>query len=304
MASAEIKEPLMGEFAFWGPTGSGKDWMLRSFARALEQYNDNRSDRYDGQFQHTLAFGNGRPLPTEPPPPGVIIPTLEGAAYDDRFRYSRVGRSRPMTKAQRVSSHSHEILVTNAAGGDTVNLERSFEVGATLQSAQCVLMLLDHTLISETGALTGQGYINMVRDFLDYLEPLPDRKRRYIAACLTKVDRLTIIRDAGEAVRLTFGRGMEQLLTSYSHRGTEVRFFAVSAFGFLRAENRKPNLDGEKVYLQDPYHWRPHNVEQPFFWLFEQMERSRLGTFTRPLGRTFFLNERRQRYIAYPEGRR
>lgn len=302
MAAAASPETIKGEFAFWGPPGSGKDWMLRSFAKALEQYNDQKSRRYDSRFEHRLTYGDGRPVSTEPPPKGTIVATQQGTAYDDRFRYTRTGRSAPLTKEQRLSSHSHDILVTNAAGGDTVELDRSFVVTASLEKAQCVLMLLDHTLIGQTGAVDRATYHEWVRNFLDYLEPLPAGQNRFIAACLTKVDRLSIIRDPEESVRLTFGPGMSQLFAGYAGRGTVVRAFGVSAFGYLRSENRQANLDGESIYLKDPNRWRPYNVEQPFFWLFEQLERSRLATFTKPLGRMFFLSERRQHYVSYPEG--
>jgi len=299
MPSTRPHEKIKGEFAFWGPPNSGKDWMIHSFARALTQYNDRRNARFDPHFEHRLMDDHERPLTTEAP--DIINPTQPGMAADDLYYYERRGRSSPLTPAHRVSSHRHTVRVTNAAGGSTIDrIEDS--VRDTLERAQCILLLLDPTSF-QPGAYTRGQYQDWVKQFMDTLEPLEDGKVRYIAACLTKVDTLTTIREPAEQIRITFGAGMEQLLAGYDDRwSSELRMFAVSSFGFL-SNKREANMGSDPRQLKDPNHWAPHNVEQPFFWLFEKLERSRLSAFSSSISRAFFENERRKLYIGYPGAR-
>lgn len=289
-----------GKFALWGPPGSGKDWTIRSFARSLEQYNkENGGRRFDKDFEHMLLHEDGRTPVTIQAPEQNINPTETGKPEDTVFIYERKGRSN--SKMHIVSSHRHEILITNASGEDLMNGD-VHSVNYGVQRASCVLILLDNTQI-ETGRLTQAQYQAKVAGFLSSLDNPPPGKKRYIAICITKIDLLKTKRwDPAEDLVMYFGPGMEEVFRVY-RKATNVEYkpFSISSYGFLK-DGKTPNFDYDQQHLKDFYGWNPINVEQPFFWLFEKVERERLSRFSNGLSAFLFEDERKNAYREYPKG--
>lgn len=291
------------QFAFWGPQGAGKDWMIRAFARALEQYNKRDSKLWDEHFNHELLSEDGSPVstaaPSQPIPPNQ---TGEIEPQEELFFYKRVPRDPYRnSKSHRLSTHSHTIITTNDAGED---LEKMTKHGTNVRfdTAQCVLILLDPTAIRE-GRKLPSDYLEGVDRLLKKLRPLSTGKR-YFAACLTKIDVLKLAAEHThpmENINVLFGKQMVELLHAHNSKSVEVRAFSVSSFGFLRGtRSKESNADEAGLLLRDPDNWAPVNVEQPFFWLFQSLEKSRLNKFSTSLSRMLFSEERQKSYRNYP----
>lgn len=293
---------VSGKFALWGPRGSGKDWVIRSLARSLEQYNidNNNNNRYDKDFEHLVLQADGT-IPVNIQAPNTPIdPTTTGAPEDTVYIYER--RARKNSPIHSVSAHTHEILITNASGEDFENAN-VHSVNYAVQKATCLLILLDHTKIS-SGMLNMAGYESMVKDLLESLEKPSNGNKRYIAACITKIDMLKTKRpDPAEDLIMYFGPGMDEVFRRHTKsKDVEFKLFSISSYGFLK-DGKTPNYNHETQDLRDPMFWNPINVEQPFFWLFEKVERDRLERFSNGLSKFLYLDERRKNYRGYPKNK-
>lgn len=298
------KLETQAQFAFWGPPGAGKDWMIRAFARALDRYNRRDSNLWDEHFRHELLSSDGSPVSTAAPSEPIQPTELNNFETDeDLFLYKRVPREPYQnSKSHRLSTHSHIIITVNDAGEHAEALTKHGLL-VRYDTAQCILVLLDPTAIQE-GRKTQSEYRDGVDRLLAKLNPLPDGKKRYIGVCLTKIDLLRLAAEhiaPIENINVLFGQQMVELLHAHNSRSVEVRAFSVSSFGFLKGtRQKKSNADDAGLLLRDPDNWMPVNVEQPFFWLFQALERSRLEKFSTPLSQMLFLAERQKLYREYP----
>lgn len=292
---------VSGKFALWGPRGSGKDWVIKSFARSLEQYNidNNNNNRYDKDFEH-LVFHGDSITPVKIQAPGHIDATVQGAPDDTVYIYERRGRKSSPVHA--VSAHVHEILITNASGEDLVKAD-VHSVNYAVQKATCLLILLDPTIIN-AGITTMAEYQSWVADLLENLEKPSNGDKRYIAACITKIDMLKTKRpDPTEDLNMYFGPGMDEVFRTHTKsKDVEYKLFSISSYGFLK-DGKTPNYSNETEHLMDSNYWNPINVEQPFFWLFEKVERHRLERFSSNLSKFIYLDERKKKYRGFPQGR-
>jgi len=289
---------LSGKFALWGPRGSGKDWVLQSFARSLEQYNTEGKERYDKNFEHIVTHINDVPVKIQAP--DHIDATVDDNPDDTVYLYERHGRSK--SPVHTVSAQVHEILITNAPGESLIKGSVD-SINYAVQRAACLLILLDHTIISK-GLNTMAEYQSWVNNLFENLAKPSNGEKRFVAACVTKIDMLKAKRDDPyEYMTMYFGPGMEEVFRTHTKsKDVEFKPFSISSFGFLR-DNKTPNYNYETEHLADPNFWNPINVEQPFFWLFEKVERNRLEKFSNGLSKFLYLDERRKNYRGYPKSK-
>lgn len=317
---------LPREIAFWGPSSSGKTWLMQSLARALLHISQE-----DPDFEYALAQPEAlAPVNAFQAPQNQ--PTSD--ASDRVWLFQRKVRPERDTPAHRLSAHSHSIVVRDAPG-ELLMQGVDNVVMLPLRDAQCVIAVLDHTLLASTagafqaqpqGAPLGQGlaglfgagaaaaaahgfggtfqysqaqYTQMISNLLQLLSSKP-RPDRHVAICVTKVDQLKVMgRDPWQVVELYFGSEMVQRLRSHASY-MRIEAFCVSAAGYLDTFREQPNYDPATHGLLAPDRWQPYAVEAPFFWLFAHLERRRLANGGGSLPRWYFKGDRLKHYIGYP----
>ncbi len=323
------------EIAFWGPSSSGKTWLMQSLARSLHKINQD-----DPEFEYVLAQ-----LDALAPANAIQTPQNQATsdAYDKVWLFQRKVRPEYDMPAHRLSAHSHSIVVRDAPG-ELLLQGVNNTVMVPLRDAQCVIAVLDPSLIDATTATApaaagaaqpqpvaaSQGlaalfsgsvapaaapasapgfggafqytqvqYTQMLTNLLQLLSGAP-RPDRHVAVCVTKVDQLSVQgRDPWQVIEIYFGADMHRLLKSYAGK-IRIEAFCVSAAGYLDAYRQQPNYDPGTHSLLSPERWQPFAVETPFFWLFSHLERRRLAQGGGRIPRWYFKQERLQRYIDYP----
>ena len=320
-------EFLPREIAFWGPSSSGKTWLMQSLARSLHKINQD-----DPEFEYVLA------QPEALAPISAQAPQNQATsdAYDKVWLFQRKVRAEYDTPAHRLSAHCHSIVVRDAPG-ELLMQGVNNVVMVPLRDAQCVIAVLDPSLIDTAtpvaaaqperaaanqglAALFGSSaaapaaptpgfgtsfqytqaqYTQMMTNLLQLLSSAP-RPDRHVAVCVTKVDQLGVQgRSPWQVVEVFFGADMAKLLKSFAGK-MEIETFCVSAAGYLDAYRQQPNFDPGTRSLLSPDRWQPFAVETPFFWLFSHLERQRLAQGGGRVPRWYFRNDRVARYIDYP----
>lgn len=262
------------EILLWGVTGSGKTTLWKSF---LHQVNLIRIalKQKNSEINLMITDDKGTPLSGEE----VEFEATLRLNYD-LIVFQRTSSVQEGLRRS-VNIHAHWIGVFDHMGQNTVDAvsNPSSTNDAALirrnlqQKAKCVLIVLNR----------GNGTVDdFYENFKNLVVLLMDREPCYIAMCITKIDML--------------GDGVENLEPDdlvISHFGPDVgnkileqinamkglhkiHFSAVSATGtYIENGKRKANFDGSNR-ISSPANWKPENVEQPFFWLFEQVESDRL----------------------------
>src|SRR3982074_2900008 len=104
MATANLPR----EIAFWGPSSSGKTWLMQSLARSLQKINQD-----DTEFEYALAQPESLERTN-----GFKAPQNQATseAYDQVWLFQRKVRREHDTPAHRLSAHSHSIVIRDAPG--------------------------------------------------------------------------------------------------------------------------------------------------------------------------------------------
>jgi len=321
-------EYLPREIAFWGPSSSGKTWLMQSLARSLHKINQD-----DQEFEYVLA------QPEALAPISAQAPQNQATsdAYDKVWLFQRKVRPEHDNPAHRLSAHCHSIVVRDAPG-ELLMQGVNNVVMVPLRDAQCIIAVLDPSLIetaapvaaAATERSTNQGlaalfgsstssaasatpapgfgmsfqytqaqYTQMVSNLLQLLSSAP-KPDRHVAVCITKVDQLGVQgRSPWQVIEVYFGADMVKVLKSYAGK-MAIEAFGVSAAGYLDAYRNQPNYDPGTRSLLSPDKWQPFAVETPFFWLFTHLERQRLAGGGGRVPRWYFSRDRLARYIGYP----
>jgi hypothetical protein len=281
MMPSQLKHPpVEHQIAVWGPTGSGKTWLIKAFGRELNYYQQN-----DPYFHYRLEQQNGTPIILTPP---EARPTEKGD--DWLWRFQRVAKDNDA--GRRMSSFSHDITIHDDKGSTWLEVTDSPGqqplAEMTLLTFPYLLVLLDPTLV-QGKIIEQRRYIQLIQDLCIKLQTQTQAGERYMAVCITKNDLTGLRRsDAWPFVAAFFGADMVNLLKTYSHY-INIEAFVTSAAGYF---NGKANYDTATGLLMHPDQWSPHNIAAPFFWLFEKDERHRLGSSREGL------------YVPYPPIRR
>jgi MinD-like ATPase involved in chromosome partitioning or flagellar assembly len=307
--------------ALWGPSGSGKDWLIRGFAKELQYFNQRDMD-----FRYELFvddFGKQFPVLVEPP-----YPMSTPGAEDYLFRFSRV----PVLNDQAhiISAHSHIINIHNDKGGNLLGFlldnEAFQQTFQTLLDARFIIVLLDPTsvkfhetlsqkqfpiqdnidsfvtndnlFVDESPFLainqqfTKSEYFRLLSLLFETISRKRDKEKRYIAICLTKMDKFNLRGDPWNLLNRIFGQEITQLIKKYQY-SLNIEVFSTSAAGYVNLQNSHISNE-ENGRIKYPDRWNPINTASPFFWLFEQKERELLQ---KP---GFLFRKNLNQYIGYP----
>lgn len=304
--------------ALWGPIGSGKTWLLEAFARKL--FLLGRQFEQSGNFRLQLLD-----LQTSKPVRQERGPTRTGTADTNLHSYLFVRKGLGKGLVAQVNSHAHIMNIFDNRGRDLVRVidpylgtESEIKKGSAtrqlLQEIENLILVVDPgiTYFEDNPSISGYAqYLEELRYFI--------RKRyRRIAVCLTKMDMYgaglehsallapLVSRKFSpqEADRILF------TLRGLVDDGHDVAFSAVSAAGYLELDSRRaPNIEPIANMLVDVSRWEPVNVETPFFWLLERIERRKLerpspglsGLLNSRIYRNNLVAARRRAYVSYAQ---
>jgi hypothetical protein len=268
--------------ALWGPTGSGKDWLVHAFARHLNILNTSTDPRYrDTRYEYTLTDDNDIAVSyqAEDLKPG-------GTMDQEDFLYRFQRRPKPGLS---LPAHAHTLLIHNAGGELLVDTGVAglshYEAELGFREARAILILLDISSLNPTLGVTG-GYSGILASDGDYADRLrqllallsgDSQAANYLAVCLSKVDVKQKLWPGGSGeerwrlLRMFFPRTVS-LLEEHSRGGRfHIAPFNTSAVGFLR-NSRRPNFNPQTGEIANPAHWHPYHAAAPFFWIFQQLE--------------------------------
>jgi len=302
------------QIVFWGPLRSGKTWLFNAFLKKIEILNNKLSKDYslvaqqriEGQWRDVDQVENFK-----------VEPTRDLKQYQYRLLRKKLGRG----PSAEVNTHCNEILVVDNTGGafDGSNLNEAVveQAKELVRSAKYLVLSLNSGLDENT---TSGAIVENLLDLSNIINR--GESGKYIAACLTKVDTLgeeLVVefynRSRNELKSLlirSFGAKyvdkIDDVLKEIERKGTNhVKLFATSATGYYYLNERKvQNIASDMGTLADPSLWKPEEVEKPFFWLFDVMERERLkylssnwSIFQTLMGRNTITESRQAAYIPY-----
>jgi GTPase SAR1 family protein len=296
--------------ALWGPSGSGKSWLIDAFVAQLYGYNVSE----DKDFEFKLLDSQGNRVAYQRPEPNS--PTIATRDFDWQLTRQACEKVSSVPR-YRISSHTHNLHIRDHNGQASLEmLDQTWKVRETklsFEGVNCVIVVLDHSLLKtenlpqrgksqqiSTVKLTAQYYAENVRLFLEML--LKDEKRpevRWVAVCLAKADLMSDPeKDKWCLIEEYFGKTMaDELIKFKKNRNLELRVFTISAAGFLDGPGSPANFDDHG--LRQVEMWQPWNVLAPFFWFLEGTERDRLKYNGKLLVRILFSGNRRRLYEPY-----
>jgi len=270
-------------FAVYGPTGSGKTSILRAFIYAASNFPGQHSDDL---MDIELKLGTQEENMTIVRVNDCFLDTVKATEYAtaELFELARVPRDRSDMR-QMLSEFRHTGRMQDDKGANydgmaqrTGDEESIVSVQKALDLAVGIVVVLDPLLV-ENGLMSRARYVTMVAA-LGGLSENPRGIKRRIAICVTKIDQLSDHSGftAREYIDIKF-HGMGDAIKRLEGR-FDVNCFKVSNFGYL--SNGRPNCveveeNGKRIVTYiDKDSWRPHNVTQPFYWIFERIEQDLL----------------------------
>jgi hypothetical protein len=307
-------QPEETDIAVWGPTQSGKDWLLRGFAKELDFYNNN--ERYSNGFLfELLEITDDGSRQVIAAPPHDIAPTAKEKDYVYNFRRRAIRQD----EAHQISSHMHKINFHNNAGanllGAAANQSKYESAFIPILRSKYLLIILDSTInqsandmgirtendndletnIRQRPDINKEEYLRILAMLLQLLADSSIRDRQ-LAICMTKMD---MTGSAGSnpwrQLETIFGQKIYNLINRY--RGTfNIEAFATSAAGYYYNDNNQHSANFIGGQLIDAERWNPVNCAAPFFWIFQGIEIEKIRSTSNFFNREYNLN----RYIKYP----
>jgi len=276
-----------------GLKGSGRKWFVQSLPRSIAKY------AVDPDFVYRIedVFDKTDLRP--------ILPSIEidEKMPDVVWRFQRIAKRK--TYAHDISAHTH---VFNIVSGDAEDLLGSFQGGR----ANFIFILLDPSKLSDFIAsegplddkfqatnmdekITRAKYVEYVKGVLDEAA-FSSSLVWNVGVCVVKGDLLDNTEISWNLVRAVFGESMVLLFRQYITRFSEIMPFRVSSFGYYLADDERKSNPNPILYDDV---WQPE-VEAPFFWAFESIEKQRIMKSGDLITRLFFQGDRTKAYIPYP----
>lgn len=308
---------LLDQVVFWGPVKSGKTWLFNAFLKKIEILN-RKLKPLDFSF---IAESNGAEV--------GHIETLMNEPTTGIYerKYIFVRKKLGDDFVAKVNTQSHEVLVVDNTGGafgsafgtTEMDEKRKDFAWEKVRTARFLVLALNSGY--EENATSGT-IVKQLRDLLKVVKESDGGK--YIAACLTKVDTLgeelviefynqdksqlrgLLIRSFGKEYVDQIYEGLNALQMDGKNH---VESFATSATGYFNNNGKKNrNISGDGGTLADSANWYPEEVEKPFFWLFDVVERERLrylsggySLFSKIMGNKTITETRQSAYASYSQ---
>lgn len=159
-------------------------------------------------------------------------------------------------------------------------LTRQRNLAAELvHTADSLMIVLPINILDKPDEIS--RYRQELINLLTLLKKNPDLSRS-IAICITKLDQNGLDRELfdkpKETIKARFGVANDKLIhlltTEFPYVGHKVQLFGVSSCGYFCPEGKYiSNISADGYSPADESKWFPINVEGPFFWIFEQIER-------------------------------
>ena len=298
--TADPSDPLEQEIALWGPSTSGKTWLVYSLGKALMHL-------ADPLFEYKLwqVDTQGKPVRANL----TIADKKPNQKHQDEiWLFQRLPHEELVGSGRFLSTHTHRIKLHDLKGDDTRELKEAVTTASLLNSPK-ILLMLDPTItvpnqskslgsVAEEGKITQDKYCADVRRLFDHWVTADELPGRSVALCFTKIDQLNVQkRDPWQLIAAYFGQCMIDLLKDYEGAWA-MKAFCVSAVGYL--SNGKANYDIATRSLDNLEEWRPYNVTSPFFWLFQESEKQRLQRAGNAAAQYFFNEQRSRKHASYP----
>ncbi len=309
--------------AIWGPTRSGKSWLIRAFAKTIV-------DKYKGQFDgltyslEKISLEGSRPLSSQFLDVADISPT----AMEESFIYKFERQRTDTNFAHSISSFTHELNLIDMRGADLIDSvlrpEKHEDTLSVLADADVILIALDplfektenlmlvdddakifdeeYSELALRPGINAKQYTETIEKLLHIIDSLRPDKQRYYAVCLMKSDTLfkgSFYYNPTGLIERYFGKKMVDILKSVDPKYLQT--FVVSSAGFLKIrEIISGNFSNGRLLDSDS--WKPYQVEHPFFWAFEQIE---MGVLREQFSKTWWskltINSKLKKYIHYPK---
>lgn len=285
----------------WGPPGSGRTWYLSALTCQLALY-----DAEDKLFQYQLTD-----ISDPRSPQSLSLSHLPGVYERQRvsehaWQFRRIPRQKQDNLL--ISAHTHYLHFFDYPESEFFDL--SPEVLPLLKTCHLILVFLDPTLLAELKSVrqekTADRFIKdadasdlqefkwhiehilsrpllsqdyYTRRLKDLFELLYSCKRSdlYIAVCVSKRDRWQQDLQPLNTVKRCFGPQCYTLLKDYSQL-LNLGVYGISSAGYLPKPRQFPNLDPRTGTLLDLDNWYPLNVEDPLFWMLEDIEKQRIAS--------------------------
>jgi len=254
----------------WGPTASGKSWLVNAFAQTLQAKYIEPLDGLKYELNSVWAeyFSNlyRAPYATE----------LNNWTRPQVFRFER--RRTSNNRREALSSFTHEISVSDYSGEYSKNLllqdDDKFlnHVLVSVAKMDIIIVALDPI----QPHISKDEYAKLVERLFTVLDKINPNKKRFYAICLTKADVIPVNIDADPngLIELKFGSKMIDVFREVSKKH-EIQTFITSSFGFTPGTSNA-NFDIGKQQIVDIDNWKPYGIEYPFFWAFESIELTRI----------------------------
>ncbi len=281
------------DIVLWGPTGSGKDYLMNGFFRQAQNFDS------EDEYNYKLVYSEG----TISTPGSVINKTPHSTEKEEAvwFNFSRELKSSYKNKNPYHHNHYHFARIVNNKGEDLVGATQELiehkGFRELLKKAKCFILVLDIPSEQDTpmpnkslvDAWDANRYYENVDMFFKVLEEESKGKRRNIAICMTKADKCVYDGDPWEILAKRYNKDLEKLIRMKKETHN-VEVFYISATGFLEESESNSSCPSIKT---------PINAAMPFFWFFEMIERERLHTKPRWLITDQRLSKKN--YIPYPK---
>jgi hypothetical protein len=286
----------------WGPTQSGKTWLIDSFIRKVNLINNVLMERkapykirVENSFGAEVEVQALKALPTE------------SIQYEQYTFHRTIDETRINNSA---CSIEHHIEMLDGPGDETTGRlaqkSKTPKAIGLVKRAQTALMNADYLLVTVNPGIYGSNAnsengekLNNPDEagehFLERLNALVKLKGRNpkqrVLLCFTKSDE----NDGGLA---GFDAALAGLFSERSREiGVKLRklmgenvdesdLFHVSAVGYFQDENgeKKLNYNPGLNKLIDVPKWNPHKVSDPLFKIFDEAQSNQIRTVDRPKG--------------------
>jgi len=143
--------PNDARIAFWGPSASGKSWLVDAFQQQLDLL-----DYEDEDFSYTIEHSNIEDgeikLPREPPKPGAT----KGLEDHDLLITRKPKKTFRRAGKGAVNTHTHRLQLRDIQGSWAWNLDPGDDTTRThFANATGVIIALDHMLIADARGSRG-----------------------------------------------------------------------------------------------------------------------------------------------------